>query len=101
MGSLFKHFRDLTENETPTLGAVLSWDGAILSDEGSCLEQWKDCFFLLLNNTSPSVPPKGSLNQSSIQRPEADFPPDEPFSPSEIKTQLKGSRIIKLMVSVG
>ncbi|XP_065561308.1 uncharacterized protein LOC136027774 [Artemia franciscana] len=84
MGSLFKHLRDLTENKTPTLGSILPSDGALLSDEGSCLERRKDHFCSLLNNTSSSVPPNDSPSQPCGQRPGTDAPPDEPFSPSEI-----------------
>ncbi|XP_065557829.1 uncharacterized protein LOC136025771 [Artemia franciscana] len=89
MGSLFKHLLDLTENKTPTLGPVLSRDGALLSDEGSCLEWWKDHFCLLLNNTGPSVPPNDSPSQPYSQRPGTDVPPDEPFSLSEIGHAVK------------
>ncbi|XP_065574953.1 uncharacterized protein LOC136036578 [Artemia franciscana] len=64
MGCLFKHLRNLTENKNPTLGPVLSRDGALLSDEGSCLERWKDHFRSLLNNTGPSVPPNDSPSQT-------------------------------------
>ena len=89
MDSLFKHLRDLTENKTPTLGPVLSTEGALLSDEGSCLERWKDHFCSLLNNTGPSAPPNDSPSQPCSQRPGTDVPPDEPFSPSEIGHAVK------------
>ena len=89
MGSLFKHLRDLTENKTPTLGHILSRDGALLSDEGSCLEWWKDHFCSLLNNTGPSAPPNDSPSQPCSQRPGTDVPIDEPFSPSEIGHAVK------------
>lgn len=89
MGSLFKHLRDLTENKTPALGPVLSRDGTLLSDEGSCLERWKDHFCSLLNNTSPSMPPTDSPSQPGSPRSETDAPPDEPFSPSEIGNAVK------------
>jgi len=89
MGSLFKYLQDLTEYKTPTLGPVLSRDEMLLSDEGSCLEQWMGYLCSLLNNASPSVPPNVSLTQSSNQRNEADVPPNEPFSPSEIENTVK------------
>ncbi|XP_065574974.1 uncharacterized protein LOC136036596 [Artemia franciscana] len=89
MGGLFKHLRDLTENKTLTLGTVLSRDGALLSDEGSCLEWWKDHFCSLLNNTSSSAPPNDSPSQPCSQTPGTDIPPDEPFSPSEIEHAVK------------
>ena len=89
MGSLFKHFQDLAENETPTLGSVLSRGVAILSDEDFCLERWNNLFCSLLNNTRPSVPPNVSPGQPCSQRPETDAPPDEPFNSSEIGHAVK------------
>ena len=89
MGILFKHLRDLTESKTPTLSPVLSRDGGLLSDEGSCLERWKDHFCSLLNNTGPSAPPNDSPIQPCSQRPGTDVPPDETFSSSEIGNAVK------------
>ena len=89
MGSLFKHLRDLTENKTPTLGPVPSSEGALFSDEGSCLERLKYHFCSLLNNTSSSAPPNDSPSRPCSQRPGTDAPPDEPFSPSEIGHTVK------------
>ena len=71
------------------MGFVLSRGGALLSDEGSCLERWKDHFCSLLSNTSPSAPPNESPSQPISQRPGTDAPPDEPFSPSEIGHAVK------------
>ena len=101
MGILPKHLQDLTENKTPTLGHVLSRDGALFSDEGSCLERWKDHFCLLLNNTSPSSPPDDSPCQPCSQRTETDAPPDEPFSPSEIRLAVKRLKNNKAAVICG
>ena len=89
MSSLFKHLRDLREYKTSTLGPVLSNDRTLLSDEVSCLKQWRGQFCSFLNNASPSVPPNFSLTLSSSQRNEADVPSDEPFSPSEIENAVK------------
>ena len=89
MSSLFKHLWDLTENKTPTLGPVLSRDGALLSNEGSCLEWWKDHFYSLLNNTSSFVPPNDSPSPPCSQRPETDAPPDKPFRPSKMGHAVK------------
>ena len=89
MGSLFKHLQDLTENKTPTLGPVLSRDGALLPDEGSCFERWKDHLCSLLNNTGPSAPPNDSPSQPCSQRPGTDVLTDEPFSPLEIGHAVK------------
>ena len=89
MGRLFKHLRDLSENKTPTLGPVLSIDGAFLSDEGSCLEWLKDHSYSHFNNNSPSVPPNNSPSQTCSQGPERNVTPDEPFSPSEIEHAVK------------
>ncbi|XP_065572953.1 uncharacterized protein LOC136035238 [Artemia franciscana] len=77
MGSLFKYLRNLIEYKTPTLGAVLSRDGKLLTEEGFCLEQWRGYFCSLLHNASLSVPPNVSLAQSSSQRNTADVPPDD------------------------
>ncbi|XP_065570261.1 uncharacterized protein LOC136033440 [Artemia franciscana] len=87
MGSLFKHLRDLTENKTPTLGPVLSRDGALLSDEGYCLERWKTTSVrsstILVRLRLLMIVP------ANLERPGTDVPPDEPFGLSEIGHAVK------------
>ena len=89
IGSLLKHLQNLTTNKTPTLGPVVSRDGVLLSDEGSCLEGREDRFCSLLNNASPSTPPNDKPSQPCGQRLETNAPPDEPFSPTEIGLAVK------------